>query len=63
MLGLLFSSCLFAQNVANTYDLTQEGALALATQANAAAKKIDKRISIAVLNSSGLTLLLLKGTR
>lgn len=58
---LLISSSLFAQYVASTGDLNQEGALALAIKANAEAKKMDKNISIAVLNGSGVTLLLLKG--
>ena len=49
------------QPVLQSFDLNQEGALILAKQANAAAQKIDKKISIAVLNSSGVTLLLLKG--
>ncbi len=58
---LLVTYGLSAQSVVQSFDLTQEGALTLAKQANAAAQKIDKKISIAVLNSSGVTLLLLKG--
>ena len=58
---LLVTYGLSAQSVVQSFDLNQEGALMLAKQANAAAQKIDKKISIAVLNSSGVTLLLLKG--
>lgn len=58
---LLVTYGLSAQSVLQSFDLNQEGALMLAKQANAAAQKIDKKISIAVLNSSGVTLLLLKG--
>lgn len=57
----LLAFLISAQNVESSYDLTQEGALQLAKQANLEAKKIDKNISIAVLNSSGVTLLILKG--
>ncbi len=56
-----FSYAVSAQTTKQFLDLTQEGALALAKQANAEAQKIDKQISIAVLNASGVTLLLLKG--
>ena len=58
---LLISFSLSAQYIENSYDLSQEGALALARQANVEAEKLDKKISIAVLNSSGITILLLKG--
>lgn len=58
---LLVTYGLSAQSVLQSFDLNQEGALMLAKQANAAAQKINKKISIAVLNSSGVTLLLLKG--
>jgi uncharacterized protein GlcG (DUF336 family) len=37
------------------------GALKLAEQAKLEAQKLDKNVSVAVLNSSGVTLLLLKG--
>ena len=47
--------------VVKSLELTQEGALQLAKQANLEAQKINKKISIAVLNSSGETILLLKG--
>lgn len=52
---------LSAQSLMKSSELTQEGAMQLATQANLEAKKINKNISIAVLNSSGVTVLLLKG--
>lgn len=58
---LFFAFLISAQNVEASYNLTQEGALQLAKQANLEAKKINKNISIAVLNSSGVTLLILKG--
>lgn len=58
---VLFSYVVSAQTIAPLFDLTQEGALALAKQANIEAQKINKNISIAVLNASGVTLLLLKG--
>lgn len=58
---LLISCSLSAQYVTNSYDLNQEGALALAKAANSEAQKINKKVSIAVLNSSGVTILLLKG--
>lgn len=50
-----------AQLINTSYDLNQSGALQLATQANIEATKMNKNISIAILNSSGTTLLLLKG--
>lgn len=55
------SYSLSAQFVNQSYDLNQTGALKLAEQANLEAKKLDKNISVAILNSSGITLLLLKG--
>lgn len=51
----------FAQNTENSFNLTQKGALKLANQANLEAEKLNKNVSIAVLNSSGVTLILLKG--
>ncbi len=60
---LLLTVLISAQNVETSYNLTQEGALQLAKQANLEAKKINKNISIAVLNSSGVTLLILKGDK
>ncbi len=50
-----------AQYVVKSNDLNQMGALKLAEQARLEAQKLDKKISIAVLNSSGVILLLLKG--
>lgn len=52
---------LSAQSILKSSELSQEGALQLAMQANAEAKKLNKNVSIAILNSSGVTLLLLKG--
>lgn len=57
---LLITFSLSAQYVIKSYDLNKEGALALATQASLEAKKINKEVSVAVLNASGVTLLLLK---
>ncbi len=64
----VFSSILFmlsvmlsAQYVEKSNSLNQEGALRLAMEANAEAQKLDKKVSIAVLNNSGVVLLLLKG--
>lgn len=50
-----------AQYVDKSYELNQMGALKLAEQARLEAQKIEKNVSIAVLNPSGVTLLLLKG--
>mgnify|MGYP000901248633 FL=1 len=50
-----------AQYVDKSADLNQMGALKLAEQARLEAQKIDKNISVAVLNRSGITLLLVKG--
>ncbi|MCG8828759.1 heme-binding protein [Tenacibaculum dicentrarchi] len=52
---------LSAQNVYKSYDLNQTGALKIAEQARLEAQKLDKKVSVAVLNSSGVTILLLKG--
>lgn len=57
----IMSYSMSAQYVNQTYDLNQAGALKLAEQANLEAKKLEKNVSIAVLNASGITLLLLKG--
>lgn len=60
--ALLFMTySLSAQHVTASYNLNQAGALELAQQANLEATKIDKNVSVAILNSSGVTLLLLKG--
>ena len=59
---ILFTTyTLSAQYVVKSNDLNQAGALKLAEQAGIEARKMDKNVSIAVLNSSGVTLLLLKG--
>lgn len=58
---LMLSLMLSAQYVEKSSSLNQEGALRLAKEANAEAQKIDKKVSIAVLNNSGVVLLLLKG--
>lgn len=50
-----------AQYVEKAFDLNQLGAIQLAEQARSEAHKIDKNISIAILNNAGVTLLLLKG--
>lgn len=57
---LLTATSLFAQEIEISYSLTHKGALSLAKQAGIEAQKIDKNVSVAVLNSSGVTLLLLK---
>lgn len=57
----LISSVLTAQNVTTSSDLNQAGALQLAKNARLEATKMDKDISVAVLNNSGVVLLLLKG--
>lgn len=68
ILNLLLSTALLlvlgsasAQYVGRSFDLDQAGALQQAEQARLEAKKLDKNVSVAVLNSSGVTLLLLKG--
>lgn len=50
-----------AQYVEKSYDLNQMGALKLAEQAKLEAQKSGKSISVAILNNSGVTILLLKG--
>lgn len=57
---LLLVSTVSAQYVENTSSLNQAGAIKLADQAIIEAQKIDKNVSVAVLNNSGVTLLLLK---
>lgn len=61
VLILFMTHSLSAQFVTKSLDLNQQGALNLAEQANLEARKIDKNVSIAILNSSGVTILLLKG--
>lgn len=58
---LVMVNSVFGQLVDNSKDLNQMGALKLAEQARIEAQKLDKNVSIAVLNSSGVTILLLKG--
>lgn len=57
---VFMSYSMSAQFIEKSSSLNQAGALKLAEQANLQAQKIDKNVSIAVLNSSGVTLLLLK---
>lgn len=61
ILLLFMTYNLSAQYVEKSYSLNQAGALKLAEQVNTEARRIDKNVSIAVLNSSGIVLLLLKG--
>ena len=64
MLLVMFSFMTYilsAQDVDQSYDLNQTGALKLAENARLEAAKINKNVSVAVLNSSGVTVLLLKG--
>ena len=58
---LLLTFSASAQYVVKTSELTQMGALKLAEQAKLEAQKLDKNVSVAILNASGVTLLLLKG--
>lgn len=58
---LILGYSISAQDVTKSYDLNQNGALKLAAQAKLEASKKDKNVSIAVLNRSGVTILLLKG--
>ena len=60
-LFLLFAYSASAQYIVKSSELNQEGALEIAKQANLEAQKINKKVSVAVLNSSGVTILLLKG--
>ena len=61
LLLVVSATCIFSQTVEKSLDLNQKGALQLAEQANLEAKKLNKNVSVAVLNSSGVTLLILKG--
>lgn len=58
---LFITRSMSAQYVEASFSLNQAGAIKVAEQANLEAQKINKNVSIAVLNSSGVTLLLLKG--
>ena len=57
ILLLVVSFMLSAQYVEKSSSLNQEGALRFAKEANAEAQKLDKKVSIAVLNNSGVVLL------
>ncbi len=61
ILIVLMITSLSAQNTEKSEDLNQQGALELIAQAKIEAKKMNKNVSIAVLNSSGVTIILLKG--
>ena len=61
VLFLLMTYGLSAQDVDQSYNLNQSGALKLAENARLEAAKINKSVSVAVLNVSGVLLLLLKG--
>lgn len=60
----LFSQSGFSQNtekyISQTPSLNQSGALELLTQANKAAQLMNKNVSVAVLDASGVTILLAK---
>lgn len=58
---VLITYSMSGQYLEKSLDLNQSGALKLAEQAGLEAKKLNKNVSIAILNSSGTTLLLLKG--
>ena len=57
VLLLVASFMLSAQYIEKSSSLNQEGALRFAKEANAEAQKLDKKVSIAVLNNSGVVLL------
>ncbi|QDP86461.1 heme-binding protein [Chryseobacterium sp. SNU WT5] len=62
LLTLLFISVQFsAQMLEKSTSLNQQGAMELAKEANNQAQKLDRKVSIAVLNNAGVVLLLLKG--
>lgn len=59
---LLFPLTIWAQNgTTKLSSLNQIGALEIAREVNAEAKKLEKNVSIAVLDASGTIVLLLKG--
>jgi uncharacterized protein GlcG (DUF336 family) len=60
LFSLMIAVALSAQDVTKSYSLNQKGALSLANRAALEAQKIEKNVSVAVLNSSGITLLLIK---
>ena len=55
------SAMLSAKYVEKWSSLNHEAALRIAMEANAEAQKLVNKLSIAVLNNSGVVLLLLKG--
>ncbi|MBO4233351.1 heme-binding protein [Riemerella anatipestifer] len=61
LVGLLLVQFSLAQYTEQGTSLNQEGALKLAKQAHIEARKLGKKVSVAVLNNSGVSLLLLKG--
>ena len=64
LLFVFFSNLLFAQNadkyIMETPSLNQAGALELLDQANIAAQQINRNVSVAVLDASGVTIILAK---
>ena len=60
----LFSNLFFAQNPGNyihsNYSINQAGALDLLSEANSIASKMNKNVSVAVVDLSGVTILLAK---
>lgn len=61
LLSLILAGSLSAQIVTQSQQLSQYGALKLADQAKIVANKRQKNVSVAILNTSGEVLLLLKG--
>ncbi len=61
VISFFMTYALSAQDVEISHNLNQAGAMKLAEKATLEASKLNKNISIAVLNASGVTLLLLKG--
>lgn len=57
----LFVCSASAQYLAPSMDLNGKGALKLAELARLEASKLNKNVSVAVLNNAGVTILLLKG--
>lgn len=64
LLLFLFSQFSFSQNtekyISQTPSLNQAGALELFAQANNVAKQMNRNVSVAVLDASGITILLMK---
>ena len=63
-LSILFSQLGFTQNtekyISKTSSLNQTGALELLKQANNAAQQMNRNVTVAVLDASGVTILLAK---